>query len=299
MRCDWQNSMSLFFVGILFGGGSLYIIERPPSLVSVSTMFQEAQTPLGSAATSDATRSETGHGSVLADLPVLRQYPAVRSGAKSVKTPEYRTNAAPGMEFQPGDPSNSDTFYELLEPNAGLQHAAIPRNTGLEAPTLGKTNAVSVGTFDRSGRTPAAVPILDSQHRAEPGVLDTRRGQGRARSAGGGVSRTAGRPSKSSAGQLPHYEILHAISEFNSTRIYAEVLIPDLPRDMPAKSLKRLVKAIAEHESFDSMTVYRTRLARKAHYSMSFADAHPQALAEGLVGNYRRGRFKAHKPKTR
>ena len=272
MRCDWQNSMSLFFVGILFGGGSFYIIERPSSLVSVIALFQESQTPPGSTATPDAARLELGHRSGLADLPVLRQYPEVTSDAKSAKTPEYKTNAASGAEFPPGEPSNLDTFHDLLEPIVGLQHAVVPRNTGLEAPVSGKTNAMSVETFERSATTPAAVPHALA---------------------------AAGRPSKSSAAQLPHYEILHAISEFNSTRIYAEVLIPDLPRDMPAKRLKRLVKAIAEHEGFDSMTVYRTRLARKAHYSMSFADDHPEALAEGLVGDYSRGRFKAYKPKTR
>ena len=111
--------------------------------------------------------------------------------------------------------------------------------------------------------------------------------------------RSSARAKARGAGAPPQYEVLRAVSEFSSTRIYAEVLIPGLPRDMPPKKLKRIAKAIAEHEGFSSMTVYRTRLARRAHYSMEFADAHPEALAEGFVGDYRRGRFKAYKPKTR
>ena len=252
MRCDWQNFASLFFVGILLGGGSLYIIELK--------------------ATPDQVSLEPGHRRGLANLPTLRQYPGGTSDARSVKTLDYGRTATLGAELQSDDPSNLDTFHDVLGPKAGLQQAAVPRNMALEAPTSAKPNAVSLKTFDRPATAPTPLP--------------------RALAA-------AARPSQSSAGQLPHYEVLHAINDFNSTRIYAELLIPGLPRDMPEKSLKRLLRAIAEYEGFDNMTVYRTRLARKAHYSMSFADAHPEALAEGLVGNYRRGRFKAHKPKTR
>ena len=91
--------------------------------------------------------------------------------------------------------------------------------------------------------------------------------------------------------------MLRAIPEFNSKKVYAEVLAPNLSRDMSRKELKRIVKAIAEHEGFDSMTVYRTRLAREVRYSMELADTHPRALAEGLLGEYERGKFRPYKPK--
>ena len=91
--------------------------------------------------------------------------------------------------------------------------------------------------------------------------------------------------------------MLRAIPEFNSKKVYAEVLAPNLSRDMSRKELKRIVKAIAEREGFDSMTVYRTRLAREVQYSMELADTHPRALAEGLLGEYERGKFRPYKPK--
>ena len=112
-----------------------------------------------------------------------------------------------------------------------------------------------------------------------------------------GLSNTIAEPSYAEKPIFPPYEVLHAITEYRSSKIFAEVLVPSLYRKTPIKELRRAVKAIATQEGFDNITVYRTRAARQAHYSMAFADAHPRALKSGLLGTYSRGRFRLTKVK--
>jgi hypothetical protein len=94
---------------------------------------------------------------------------------------------------------------------------------------------------------------------------------------------------------FPTYEVLHTVGELRGCRTYGEVLLPSATPATPMKELAEYAKLIARKEGFDSMTLYRTLDARQAHYSMVYADAHPDALTEGLLGVYDRGRFKPHK----
>ncbi|MCH8852129.1 MAG: hypothetical protein IID41_05690 [Planctomycetes bacterium] len=52
-----------------------------------------------------------------------------------------------------------------------------------------------------------------------------------------------------------------------------------------------------QEPQLDDLTLYCTRQAHEAHYSMDYADRHPDALARGLLGSLERGRFKPYKPR--
>lgn len=117
-------------------------------------------------------------------------------------------------------------------------------------------------------------------------------------------SKRAGAPNRSAAGLsqgrkhrlpgVPEYQVLLSIDGLSRDRTYGEVLIPELSPRMPLKERERIARIIAEHESLDSLTLYSTREARLAHYSMDYADGHPDALKKGLVGILERGRFKPY-----
>ncbi len=94
---------------------------------------------------------------------------------------------------------------------------------------------------------------------------------------------------------LPAYEVLRSTDAYRSERRYAEILIPGLSPQTPLKEQARIVRAIAQREGFDSMTLYRTPEAREANYSMDYADRHPMALHDGLIGEYERGKFSPHR----
>lgn len=105
-------------------------------------------------------------------------------------------------------------------------------------------------------------------------------------------ARVADRPRP---GHLPEYELLHAAREYGSQKLYAEVLVPSLSPQSPVEERKQIMTEIAAFEGFESGTLYCTRQAREAHYSMDYADRHPQALSQGLLGTYEGGRFKPYK----
>lgn len=92
--------------------------------------------------------------------------------------------------------------------------------------------------------------------------------------------------------QLPPYEVLHAVGDLRGQRTYGEILLPTISQTAAAPRLGEWVKQIAKREGFDLMTIYSSREAREAHYSMEYADQHPGALAAGLLGVYEQGRFK-------
>jgi hypothetical protein len=89
--------------------------------------------------------------------------------------------------------------------------------------------------------------------------------------------------------------LLHAAREYGSQKLYAEVLVPSLSPQSPVEERKQIMTEIAAFEGFESGTLYCTRQAREAHYSMDYADRHPQALSQGLLGTYEGGRFKPYK----
>lgn len=95
--------------------------------------------------------------------------------------------------------------------------------------------------------------------------------------------------------RLPPYDVLHSVGELKGRRTYGEILLPTLSPATPMKELVEYAKMIARQEGFDSMTLYCTLEAQEAHYSMDYADSHPAALLEGLLGVYDRGRFKPGK----
>lgn len=219
MRSNRWNSMCIFLVGMLVGGGSIYVVEYSPNSLTVITSINKPDTtsPQRSTTSARTQRMNEQYQRQLAYLRILRQQqPTSANAKKPAKSPQR--------------------------------------------------------------------PTVDSLVISPP-------------SNGPPQTRTSHRTYESASGARLYYEVLRAIPEFNSKKVYAEVLAPNLSRDMSRKELKRILKAIAEHEGFDSMTVYRTRLAREVHYSMELADTHPQALAEGLLGEYERGRFRPYKPK--
>jgi hypothetical protein len=95
--------------------------------------------------------------------------------------------------------------------------------------------------------------------------------------------------------ELPEYEVLQVVQEYRSTRLYAEVLVPSLSPASDLEDKRRIARAIAELEGFDSMTVYCTREARKAHYNMDFATQNPDVLVQGYLGDLERGRFRSYR----
>ena len=75
-----------------------------------------------------------------------------------------------------------------------------------------------------------------------------------------------------------------------------EVLVPSLSPATPTRERRRVARAIVELEGLQDLTLYCNREARQAHYSMEFADLHPEALIQGLLGTLERGRFKPYRP---
>ncbi len=96
---------------------------------------------------------------------------------------------------------------------------------------------------------------------------------------------------------FPEYEILFQTDDPLGRRVFAEVLVPALSPQTPKRDRRRVSRTIADLEGLDDLTLYCTRQAHEAHYSMDFADAHPDALANGLLGSLERGRFKPYKPR--
>ncbi len=94
---------------------------------------------------------------------------------------------------------------------------------------------------------------------------------------------------------FPKYEILFQTDDPLGRRVYAEVLVPALSPRTPKRDRRRVSRKIAELEGLDDLTLYCTRQAHEAHYSMDYADRHPDALARGLLGSLERGRFKPYK----
>ncbi len=97
--------------------------------------------------------------------------------------------------------------------------------------------------------------------------------------------------------EFPEYEILFQTDDPLGRRVFAEVLVPALSPRTPKRDRRRIARAIAKLEGLDDLTLYCTRQAREAHYSMDYADAHPDALARGLLGALERGRFRPYKPR--
>ena len=96
---------------------------------------------------------------------------------------------------------------------------------------------------------------------------------------------------------FPEYEILFQTDDPLGRRVFAEVLVSALSPRTPKRDRRRVSRVIAELEGLDDLTLYCTRQAHEAHYSMDFADAHPDALARGLLGTLERGRFKPYNPR--
>ena len=96
---------------------------------------------------------------------------------------------------------------------------------------------------------------------------------------------------------FPEYEILFQTDDPLGRRVFAEVLVSALSPRTPKRDRRRVSRVIAELEGLDDLTLYCTRQAHEAHYSMDYADAHPDALARGLLGTLERGRFKPYKPR--
>ena len=94
---------------------------------------------------------------------------------------------------------------------------------------------------------------------------------------------------------FPEYEILFQTDDPLGRRVYAEVLVTALSPQTPKRDRRRVSRTIAELEGLDDLTLYCTRQAHEAHYSMDYADRHPDALARGLLGSLERGRFKPYK----
>lgn len=96
--------------------------------------------------------------------------------------------------------------------------------------------------------------------------------------------------------EIPDYVVLFRTDNPTDKRVFGEVLVPTLSPQTPNKERRRIARAVAAFEGLDDLTLYCTRQAHEAHYSMEFSSLHPDALDEGLLGRLERGRFKPHKP---
>ena len=70
-----------------------------------------------------------------------------------------------------------------------------------------------------------------------------------------------------------------------------EVLIPSLSVTTPRSELAAIGEAIAAREGVTEVYLYRTEEARRANFSASYSEQHPEALSEGYLGKWNNGRF--------
>lgn len=101
-------------------------------------------------------------------------------------------------------------------------------------------------------------------------------------------------PRSSAAGR--DYTVLFRTDNPTDSRVFGEVLVPTLSPQTPNSERRRVARAVAALEGLDDLTLYCTRQAHEAHYSMEYSSLYPDALDEGLLGRLERGRFKPHKP---
>jgi hypothetical protein len=88
----------------------------------------------------------------------------------------------------------------------------------------------------------------------------------------------------------PKYEILDKVTSING-KFYADVLIESFSIDTPLSKLSKAAENIAAKEGFDIMALYCTREAFMANRSASYSESHPHALKEGLLGDFKDGKF--------
>lgn len=84
---------------------------------------------------------------------------------------------------------------------------------------------------------------------------------------------------------LPEYTVLDRIGD------YVEVLLPSVEPSTPVSQLETIARGIAEAERVGTLHLYKTEAAQQAHLSDSFAERHPDALADGYLGGFKNGEF--------
>lgn len=94
----------------------------------------------------------------------------------------------------------------------------------------------------------------------------------------------AGRDDAAAAG-LPEYTVIDKVGD------NLEVLVPSLSVDAPDAEIEAVARSIASAERVGTIYLYRTEDAQKANMSASFAERHPDAMAEGYLGVLRGGAF--------
>ena len=90
--------------------------------------------------------------------------------------------------------------------------------------------------------------------------------------------------------ELPEYQVVNVTDQLVGGK-FGEILIPSLKVDMDVDSLSQIAFAILEREGLDEGSFYVTESARKADFSASYSEQHPNAAKEGYLGAIRKGQF--------
>ena len=178
-----------------------------------------------------------------------------------------------GVAAGPYDRSDDMTMREVDEPSDLVASPQVDAGTLVVA-------SIADAEIPEPAPAPERAPVPEADPNVEPPAVE---------------SSVSDRPALPPG--FPVYEILFQTDDPLGRRVYAEVLVPALSPQTPKRDRRRVSRTIAELEGIDDLTLYCTRQAREAHYSMDYSDAHPNALAQGLLGSLERGRFKAYNPR--
>lgn len=97
-------------------------------------------------------------------------------------------------------------------------------------------------------------------------------------------------PSADETFQMPQYQVLDEVRLINGS-LYADVLIPGYSKDTDQEVLKKAALTLAKEKGYDEISLYSTEDAKKANFSSSFLEKHPDALVQGYLGSYKKGKF--------
>ena len=87
---------------------------------------------------------------------------------------------------------------------------------------------------------------------------------------------------REATGDMPPYTIIRSMNLARGGK-QADVMIPSLTRDTPKDERMMIARRIMKKESLSAVSMFSTDEACKAHYSSSFAEAHPDA-SSGFLG---------------
>lgn len=85
---------------------------------------------------------------------------------------------------------------------------------------------------------------------------------------------------------IPSYEILDTVDLINGNK-FAEILITSYSKNTPNIELEKISIEIAKKINVDEIVIYCSKEAQKANYSESYANEHPTAIEECVLGKFK------------